>query len=198
MQVGGSVFGHHPMDIGAAGGDTGAGRDEWDNARDGTTLGGGGKSDERSAAFRFGRASDKIDLTTEAGVEHKAERIGEDLAGQVDPERGIDRYHPVVLGNDEGIVGVIENLADNGMRVLVTGLDMNFRGEPFGCIPVLLSKADKVDKLQAICMVCGEPATRTQRLVNGKPARFDDPVVIVGASEMYEARCRTHHEVPKD
>ena len=96
------------------------------------------------------------------------------------------------------IVDVIENLANKGLRVLVTGLDMNFRGEPFGCIPILLSKADKVDKLQAICMVCGEPATRTQRLVNGKPARYDDPVVIVGASEMYEARCRIHHEVPKD
>jgi len=99
---------------------------------------------------------------------------------------------------DDGIIEVIESLADKGMRVLVTGLDMNFRGEPFGCMPILLSRADKVDKLQAICMVCGEPATRTQRLVNGKPARFDDPVVIVGASEMYEARCRTHHEVPKD
>lgn len=99
---------------------------------------------------------------------------------------------------DDGIVDVIESLADKGMRVLVTGLDMNFRGEPFGCMPVLLSRADKVDKLQAICMVCGEPATRTQRLVNGKPAHFDDPVVIVGASEMYEARCRSHHEVPKD
>ncbi|MDP2965562.1 MAG: thymidine kinase [Pelolinea sp.] len=99
---------------------------------------------------------------------------------------------------DDEIVEVIENLANNGVRVLVTGLDMNFRGEPFGCIPILLSKADKVDKLQAICMVCGEPATRTQRLVNGKPARYDDPVVIVGAAEMYEARCRAHHEVPKD
>ena len=99
---------------------------------------------------------------------------------------------------DDDIVDVIENLANKGLRVLVTGLDMNFRGEPFGCIPILLSKADKVDKLQAICMVCGEPATRTQQLVNGKPARFNDPIVIVGASEMYEARCRIHHDVPKD
>ena len=65
---------------------------------------------------------------------------------------------------DDGIVDVIENLANLGLRVLVTGLDMNFRGEPFGCIPVLMSKADKVDKLQAICMVCGEPATRTQTI----------------------------------
>jgi thymidine kinase len=92
----------------------------------------------------------------------------------------------------------MEHLADKGMRVLATGLDMNFRGQPFGCMPVLLAKADKVDKLQAICMVCGGPATRTQRLVNGKPAKFNDPEVIVGASEMYEARCREHHEVPKE
>lgn len=99
---------------------------------------------------------------------------------------------------DDGIIDVIDKLANDGIRVVVTGLDMNFRGEPFGCIPTLLSKADKVDKLQAICMVCGEPAGRTQRLVNGKPARYDDPLVVVGASEMYEARCRMHHEVPRE
>jgi thymidine kinase len=99
---------------------------------------------------------------------------------------------------DEGIVEVVENLADRGIRVIVNGLDMDFRGEPFGCTPVLISKADKVDKLQAICMVCGQPASRTQRLVNGKPAKYDDPIVIVGAAEMYEARCRKHHEVPRE
>jgi len=99
---------------------------------------------------------------------------------------------------DEGIVKVIENLAAKGMRVIVTGLDMDFRGEPFGCMPELMARADKVDKLQAICMKCGEPANRTQRLVDGKPAHYHDPIVIVGASEMYEARCRAHHEVPKD
>ncbi|MRR30714.1 thymidine kinase, partial [bacterium] len=77
------------------------------------------------------------------------------------------------------------------------GLDQDFRGEPFGCMPQLMAVAERVDKLQAICMVCGEPASRTQRLVNGKPARYDDDVVIVGASEMYEARCRLHHEVPR-
>ena len=99
---------------------------------------------------------------------------------------------------DDGIVKVIEDLANRGMRVLVTGLDMDFRGEPFGCIPELLSRADKIDKLQAICMKCGEPANRTQRLVDGKPAHYNDPIVIVGASEMYEARCRAHHEVPRD
>ena len=75
---------------------------------------------------------------------------------------------------------------------------MDFRGEPFGCMPVIMSKAENVDKLHAICMVCGGPATRTQRLVDGKPAHYDDPIVIVGASELYEARCRKHHEVPKE
>jgi len=89
-------------------------------------------------------------------------------------------------------------MADHGIRVIVTGLDTDFRGEPFGCIPEIMAKADHVDKLHAICMVCGKEASRTQRLVDGKPAHYDNPIVIVGASEMYEARCRDHHEVPKD
>jgi len=107
-----------------------------------------------------------------------------------------------VVGIDEAqfmdaeIVHVAQELAERGVRVLVAGLDMDFRGEPFGPMPLLMSKAERVDKLHAICMVCGDEASRTQRLVNGKPARYDDPVVIVGASELYEARCRTHHEVP--
>lgn len=99
---------------------------------------------------------------------------------------------------DENLVDVVQLLANKGVRVIVAGLDTDFRGEPFGCMPVMMAIAERVDKLQAICMVCGEPASRTQRLVNGKPARYDDPIVIVGASEMYEARCRTHHEVPRD
>ncbi|MFN2198059.1 MAG: thymidine kinase [Anaerolineales bacterium] len=108
-----------------------------------------------------------------------------------------------VVGLDEAqffpmeIVDLIQDLADHGIRVIVAGLDTDFRGEPFGPMPDLMAKAENVDKLHAICMVCGELASRTQRLVNGKPAHFDDPIVIVGASEMYEARCRVHHEVPK-
>jgi thymidine kinase len=98
---------------------------------------------------------------------------------------------------DDEVVEVAHELAEHGVRVLVAGLDTDFRGEPFGPMPILMSKAERVDKLHAICMVCGDEASRTQRLVNGKPARYDDPVVIVGASEMYEARCRVHHEVPK-
>lgn len=97
---------------------------------------------------------------------------------------------------DDGIVDVIRQLVERKMRVIVAGLDTDFRGTPFGPMPVLMAQAERVDKLQAICMVCGEPASRTQRLVNGRPAFYDDPVVIVGASEMYEARCRAHHEVP--
>ena len=108
-----------------------------------------------------------------------------------------------VVGIDEAqfldaeVVDVAQELAERGVRVLVAGLDTDFRGEPFGSMPVLMSIAEYVDKLHAICMVCGDEASRTQRLVNGQPARYDDPVVIVGASELYEARCRRHHEVPK-
>lgn len=98
---------------------------------------------------------------------------------------------------DDSIVWMAQNLADRGIRVIVAGLDTDFRGEPFGSIPVLMAKAENVDKLHAICMVCGGEASRTQRLVNGKPAYYDDPIVIVGAAELYEARCRQHHEVPK-
>jgi thymidine kinase len=98
---------------------------------------------------------------------------------------------------DSEIIHIVQSLADRGIRVLVAGLDTDFRGEPFGPMPVLMAIAEVVDKLHAICMVCGEPANRTQRLVNGQPAFYDDPVVIVGAAEMYEARCRDHHIVPR-
>lgn len=98
---------------------------------------------------------------------------------------------------DNQVIDIVQDLADCGKRVIVAGLDTDFRGEPFGPMPVLMAKAEIVDKLHAICMVCGEAASRTQRLVNGRPAYYDDPVVIVGAAEMYEARCRKHHEVPR-
>jgi thymidine kinase len=98
---------------------------------------------------------------------------------------------------DDGIITIVQELADEGIRVIVAGLDQDFRGEPFGPMPILMSKAEKVDKLHAICVICGDEASRTQRLVDGKPARYNDPVVIVGAAELYEARCRIHHEVPR-
>ena len=97
---------------------------------------------------------------------------------------------------DPEIVTVAQELAARGIRVILAGLDMDFRGEPFGPIPQLLSIAEDVTKLHAICVVCGEDACRTQRLVNGEPARYDDPIIMVGAQEAYEARCRKHHQVP--
>lgn len=96
----------------------------------------------------------------------------------------------------EGIVDVVQQLADRGLRVIAAGLDMDFRGEPFGSIPELLCVAEEVMKLHAICVICGDLASRTQRLVNGVPANYEDPVILVGAQESYEARCRAHHEVP--
>ncbi|MDZ5671506.1 thymidine kinase [Bacillus stercoris] len=97
---------------------------------------------------------------------------------------------------DQEIVEVLSSLADKGYRVITAGLDMDFRGEPFGVVPNIMAIAESVTKLQAVCSVCGSPASRTQRLIDGKPASYDDPVILVGASESYEARCRHHHEVP--
>ncbi|MGM0748037.1 MAG: thymidine kinase [Bacillota bacterium] len=98
---------------------------------------------------------------------------------------------------DRMIIEVLSSLADKGYRVIAAGLDMDFRGEPFGVVPDLMAMAETVTKLQAVCSVCGSPASRTQRLINGKPASYDDPIILVGASESYEARCRHHHEVPE-
>ncbi len=137
-------------------------------------------------------------VTSHAGADFDAIPIqnAQDIFTRMDADT-------TVVGIDEAqffdpeVVEVSHTLAERGIRVLVAGLDMDFRGEPFGPMPRLMAVAERVDKLHAICMVCGDEASRTQRLVNGKPARYDDPVVIVGASELYEARCRVHHEVPR-
>lgn len=97
---------------------------------------------------------------------------------------------------DENIVDVLTLLANQGYRVIAAGLDQDFRGEPFSVVPGLMAIAESVTKLQAVCSVCGSPASRTQRLINEKPASYDDPIILVGASESYEPRCRHHHEVP--
>ncbi len=97
---------------------------------------------------------------------------------------------------DDGIVAVANYLADSGVRVIVAGTDMDFRGEPFGPIPTLLAVAERIDKLHAICVRCGELATRNQRLIDGEPAPAEGPTIQVGGSESYEARCRACHEVP--
>jgi thymidine kinase len=97
---------------------------------------------------------------------------------------------------DEGVVRVANDLADRGIRVIVAGIDMDFRGEPFGPMPQLMAIAEKVDKLHAICVVCGDLATRNQRLIDGKPAPAEGPTIQVGGAESYEARCRRCHQVP--
>ncbi len=138
-------------------------------------------------------------VTSHSGADFEAVPVDSSamILSKLDPDT-------TVIGIDEaqffdfGIIDVVECLADQGIRVIITGLDMDFRGEPFGCMPTLIAKAEHVDKLNAICMVCGEPACRTQRLINGYPAHYNDPIVIVGAAEMYEARCRKCHEVPRD
>lgn len=97
---------------------------------------------------------------------------------------------------DEAITKVCTILANKGIRVIVAGLDQDFRGDPFGPMPIILSLAEQVSKLHAICVVCGKDASRTQRMIDGRPAYFEEPTVVVGGSESYEARCRTHHDVP--
>lgn len=97
----------------------------------------------------------------------------------------------------EDLIPVVDALANSGVRVIVAGLDQDFRGEPFGIMPKLLARAEYVTKLNAICQVCGQPATRTQRIIDGKPADYNDPIILVSAAEKYEARCRHCHQVPR-
>lgn len=99
---------------------------------------------------------------------------------------------------DAGIVDICRRLASSGARVIVAGLNMDFRGEPFGFVPQLMAIADGgVTMLTAVCTICGGEATRTQRLIDGKPALYHAPVILVGGSEAYQARCILHHEVPR-
>jgi thymidine kinase len=97
---------------------------------------------------------------------------------------------------DEGITQVATTLAGRGVRVIMAGTDTDFRGEPFGAMPQLMAVAEIVDKLHAICVVCGDPACRNQRLIDGKPALYKSATIMVGGSETYEARCRHCHQVP--
>ncbi|HEX2912286.1 MAG TPA: thymidine kinase [Chloroflexia bacterium] len=125
------------------------------------------------------------------------------------PVQGVDdmranlRQDAEVVAIDEiqffepAVIDFCTELAGQGLRVIVAGLDLDFRGEPFGPMPQLMAEAEMVDKLQAICLVCGAPASRTQRLINGQPASYNDPIILVGATENYEARCRRHHVVPR-
>lgn len=134
-------------------------------------------------------------------VSHNNERVKSiNISNPLDIMKYVDPL-PYAIAIDEvqflkrDVIDVCEKLANLGVRVITAGLDKDFRGEPFGIMPELLAKAEYVTKLQAICQVCGAPATRTQRIINGKPAKYTDPIVLVGAKEHYEARCRHCHQV---
>lgn len=141
------------------------------------------------------------EVTSHNGVQIDAipVRDAEALSDRIDPKATVIAIDEVQFYSGD-VVGLCELLADRGVRVIVSGLDTDFRGEPFGPMPELMARAERVDKLQAICVVCGQPASRTQRLIGGQPAAYDDPIVLVGASEVYQARCRACHSVrgPRD
>ncbi len=137
---------------------------------------------------------DASDVVSHAGARMQAVPISS-VADIATHAKGFD-----VVGIDEaqflgeGVVVTALDLAHRGVRVVVAGLDQDFRRRPFGPMPELLSHAEFVDKLQAVCHRCGGPATTTQRLVDGEPAPYSGDTVVVGAAEQYEARCRGCHE----
>lgn len=138
----------------------------------------------------------EMDVVSHAGTSVKSIAVAhaEDILDYIDKETEVVAIDEVQFF-DEAIVDICEMLADQGKRVMAAGLDMDFRGVPFGVMPRLFTMAEFVTKLTAVCTKCGAPATRTQRLVNGKAANYHDPIVMVGASEAYEARCRHCHEI---
>ena len=123
-------------------------------------------------------------------------RSSAEILDRLEPETSVVAIDEVQFF-DVGVIEVCRTLVRRGRRVICAGLDLDFRGEPFGPVPALLALAERVDKLQAICVVCGEAGTRTQRIVNGVAAYYEDPVILIGAQESYEARCRTCHQVPR-
>ena len=147
---------------------------------------------------RLDTRTDEITVVSRSGAEHRA--ITVDQSSQIEAAVGAADIVAIEEGQffDEGLPQAVEALAAAGKQVIVTGLDRDFRGVPFGTMPRLLALADQVTKLTAICMVCGEPATRTQRLIDGEPAPADSPLIVIGGlgDETYEARCRLHHVVP--
>lgn len=137
-------------------------------------------------------------VTSHAGSEFEATPVARasDVLPLVNPETTVVALDEAQFFDDD-VCHLAHTLTERNIRVIIAGLDQDFRGEPFGPMPRLIAMAEQVDKLHAICTVCGNEASRTQRLINHEPAFYDDPVVVVGASELYEARCRAHHRVPR-
>jgi thymidine kinase len=135
-------------------------------------------------------------VTSHNGADFEARPVGspDEIPSLIHPDTTVVAIDEVQFFEPD-IIELCERLAEQGKRVICAGLDTDFRGVPFGPMPALMARAEQVDKLHAICVICGEEASRTQRLINGQPAAFDDPVVLVGAAEVYEARCRQCHQV---
>jgi thymidine kinase len=142
--------------------------------------------------------SGRTEIRSHNGVPHEAIAVStsEELLAGVEETTDVVAIEEAQFF-DEGIIETCRSLADAGYEVAVTGLDMDFRGTPFGPMPRLLAEADEIVKLRAICARCGRDASRSQRLINGRPAPVSAPVILVGAEESYEARCRHCHEVPE-
>jgi thymidine kinase len=147
---------------------------------------------------RLDTRTDRVTVVSRSGAHHEAVTV--DASDEIDAVVGDADVVAVEEGQffDEGLPDAVERLAAAGKQVVITGLDRDFRGIPFGSMPRLLALADQVTKLTAICVRCGEPATRTQRLIDGAPAPANSPLIVIGGmgDETYEARCRLHHEVP--
>lgn len=139
---------------------------------------------------------DQTMVVTHMGVKHEAVPV----ANVSELKKRIAKDTDVVLVEecqffDASLVDLVVELADRGVEVILAGLDQDFRRQPFGPMPLLLAAADEVVKLRAICMKCGAPASHTYRMIEGKPAHWDDPIVLIGATEAYEARCRRCYDI---
>jgi thymidine kinase len=139
---------------------------------------------------------DEAMVVTHMGVKHEAIPVRDvnDLRAKIDPEADVILIEEAQFF-DSSLVQLVVDLADKGREVICAGLDQDFRREPFGPMPQLLAVADNVIKLRAICMKCGAPASHTYRMIDGKPAHLDDPIVLIGATESYEARCRACYRI---
>ena len=143
---------------------------------------------------RYG--ADSVNSHDGSVVHAVAIRDPSEIASQLQPDTTVVAIDEAQFF-DDSLIKVCRHLAhDKQLRVIIAGLDLDFRGDPFGPMPALMAEAEELDKLHAICVVCGRDASRSQRLINGEPANYHDPIILIGAQESYEARCRQCHQVP--
>lgn len=139
---------------------------------------------------------DEAMVVTHMGVRHEAIPVNsvKELESKLNPKTQVVLIEEAQFF-DESLVQLATGLADQGKQVILAGLDQDFRRKPFGPMPALMAVADEIVKLRAICMKCGAPASHTYRTIDGKPAHKDDPIILIGATEAYEARCRNCFEL---